>query len=318
MISNSERLYLGWDIGGTKCAAVVGTHRGEILARKQWPSFAQSGPHAMLAQFTREADLLRKCFPQIEAVGVSVGGPLNTLTGVVLSPPHLPGWDNIALRAQLESLFHLPVFVEHDAVACLQAERLWGAARGLTHAVYLTAGTGCGGAILCGGHILRGPQGQTTELGHVRLAENGPLAYGKKGCVESFCSGTGVSELAHFRFPKKFGARTDLFEVERSARAGEPEGLAVVRESGKYLGRTCALLVDIFCLQRVIVGSLARYLPDIWMEEARAEMAREMLPQYVDAAVEIVPTGCKDQLQDLSSFAPCVCALGEAVECPTA
>lgn len=318
MISHTERIYLGWDIGGTKSAAVVGTHTGEILARKQWPSFAQSGPQAMFEQFMREAKLLRNCFPQIEAVGVSVGGPLDTLQGIVLSPPHLPGWDAVPLRAQLAEVFNLPVFVEHDAIACLQAERLWGAARNLTHAAYLTAGTGCGGALLCGGQILRGPQGQTTELGHVRLSEDGPLAYGKVGCVESFCSGTGVSDLAHLRFPKKFGPRTDLFEVERSARAGEPEGLAVVRESGKYLGRTCAWLVDVFCLQRIIVGSLARYLPELWMQEARAEMAREMLPQYAHLGVDIVPTGCKERLQDLSAFAPCVCALGEPLACTPA
>ena len=303
-----SHIYLGWDIGGTKSAAIVGNSEGEILARRQWPSQAGLGPGHMFEQFKREANLLRRAFPQIEALGVSVGGPINTLTGTVLSPPHLPGWDRVPLKDMLAQAFRLPVQVEHDAIACLQAERLWGAAKGLTHAAYLTAGTGCGAGLLCGGRIIRGPQGQSPEVGHIRLTEDGPEVYGKRGCVESYCSGTGVTLLAQMRFPKKFGPNTDLFEVERSARAGEAEGMAVIEESGRQLGRVCAMLVDMFCVECIIVGSLARYLPECWLAYATEEMQREMLCPQDGFAPKIVPAKCAERLQDLSALAPCVFA----------
>ncbi len=303
--SRFQKTYLGWDIGGTKSAAIIGNAEGKILDRAQWPSEVEKGPLHMQEQFIRHAEDLLRTF-EVDALGVSVGGPINTLEGVILSPPHLPGWDNIHLRDNLFHVFGKPVFVEHDAIACLKAEIYWGAARGLTHAAYLTAGTGCGAGVISGGHILRGPNGESPELGHVRIAADGPLVYGKNGCVESFCSGTGVCILAHMRFPQRFGADVDLYEVERSARAGEREGLAVLEESGRALGDVCAMLVDVFAVQRVIVGSLARYLPALWLNAARKRMAEEILPQFAANGVEIVPAQCGKQLQDLSAIAPCV------------
>ncbi len=303
-----QELYLGWDVGGTKSAAIVGTAQGEILARKQWPSQAHMGHEHMLQQFLLHARLLLKCFPDVGALGVSIGGPLNTITGVIYSPPHLLGWDAVPLKGKLAEIFGLPVVVEHDAIACLQAEMLWGAARGCTHAAYLTAGTGCGAGVLCAGQIVRGPQGQSPEIGHIRLAEDGPDVYGKRGCVESFCSGEGVTLLAQERFPKKFGSRTDLFEIERSARANEPEGVAVVKESGHYLGRVCAMLCDMFYPQKIVIGSMARYLPEIWLEQARAQLRQEIMRPQDGVWPQIVPAQCAERLQDLSTLAPCVCA----------
>jgi glucokinase len=158
-------------------------------------------------------------------VGVSVGGPLNTLTGEVLSPPHLPGWDHVPITAILHRKLHLPVVVEHDAAACLEAEWLWGAAAGTTHAAYLTCGTGCGCGVLIGGRILRGPHGQSPEIGHVRLADDGPEIFGKSGCVESFCGGQGIGLSASWMFPKLFDRNVtakDLHDLAVSAERKHP------------------------------------------------------------------------------------------------
>jgi len=201
-----ETFILGWDVGGTKSAAVVGSASGEVLARVAFASDAHAGPSRMLDVFLTHARALRGRFANISRVGVSIGGPLNTRTGEILSPPHLPGWDHIPLTAILERELGLPAVVEHDAAACLEAEWLWGAASGATHAAYLTCGTGFGAGMMIDGRILRGPAGQSPEIGHVRVADDGPVMFGKAGCSESFCSGEGMPKLAAMMFPHRFAA----------------------------------------------------------------------------------------------------------------
>jgi len=86
---------LGWDIGGTKCAAVVGTANGEVVSRAEWSSASTAGPELMIKEFRKQAAILAGEFGPFDGLGVSVGGPLNMKTGVVLSPPHLPGWSDV-------------------------------------------------------------------------------------------------------------------------------------------------------------------------------------------------------------------------------
>ena len=296
---------LGWDVGGTKSAAVAGTAGGRILDRSQWASNAPAGPDAMIADFLKRAKAMLAKHPDVRAVGVSIGGPLDTKAGIVKSPPHLPGWDNIPLAGLLEEKLQLPVVVEHDAAACLLAEWLWGAARGTTHAAYLTCGTGCGGGIMIDGRILRGPKGQSPEVGHVRLAPDGPVMFGKAGSVESFCSGEGIGKLATHMFPERFARPATTAELLKAARAGDRHARAVLAVSARRTGQLCALLADIFCPRVIVLGSLARYFGQPWLAHIRREFRREALPVN-SAATRIVPAKLAERLQDLSAIAPCV------------
>lgn len=305
MTKTHTELFLGWDVGGTKSAAVVATLEGEVLDRQQWPSHAKRGPDAMLADFLAHAHDLKKNHPAICQVGVSIGGPLNAGQGVILSPPHLPGWDALPLAQQLEQKLNLPVVVEHDAAACLLAEWIWGAAHDTTHSAYLTCGTGCGAGIMIGGRILRGPKGQTPEVGHVRMADDGPEAFGKCGSVESFSSGTGIAKLAHFLFPDTFPKPTSTKKLSEMAADGHTLAQQVLNHAAQRTGQLCAMLTDIFSPQVIILGSLARYLGDDWLEEVRTHFKAEAL-EINAAEVRIVAPHLGDRLQDLSAIAPCV------------
>ena len=298
-------MFLGWDVGGTTCGAIVGTGSGEIVHRRQWPAEAAAGPDAMLKDFFDNARALLAETPGIEEVGVSIGGPMNPLTGTILSPPHLPGWDNIPLAEILKRELDLDPVVEHDAVACLQAEWLWGAARGTTHAIYITCGTGCGAGILLDGRIVRGPTGQTPEIGHARMADDGPEMFGKRGSVESFCAGEGIGKLAPFLFPERFKTPTDARTLHDLAEGGDKQARAVLEESARRTGQLCSLLAEIFSPEAVVLGSLARYFDDWWLQIVREEFTRETLPMN-GGHTRIVPAELGDRLQDLSSIAPCV------------
>ncbi len=237
--------------------------------------------------------------------GVSIGGPMDARTGTIKSPPHLPGWDNVPLADILSDALGRPVVVEHDAAACLEAEWLWGAARGATHAAYLTCGTGCGAGVMIDGRILRGPAGQSPEAGHVRLAPDGPEMFGKCGCVESFCSGEGIARLAPWMFPDRFDRPVPTQELAALARDGDASAQTVLGEAADRTGQLCALLADLFSPQVIVLGSLARYLGDEWVARIRDAFEAEALE--VNAAdTRIVPAGLGETLQDLSAVAPCV------------
>ncbi len=299
-------MILGWDVGGTKSAAVVGTAAGEIVARTQWDSNAAAGPQAMVDEFFTRAAPLLQGYPGVAAVGVSIGGPMNAATGVIKGPPHLPGWDNIPLAAILQDRLSLPAAIEHDAVTCLLAELLWGDARGLSHAIYLTCGTGMGAGILMNGQIVRGPDGQTPEVGHVRQAEDGPAMFGgKRGCVESFCSGEGIGKLAAFLRPRRFPHATDTRTLHDLAEAGDADARAVLEHAARRTGQLCAMLADIFSPQAILLGSLSRYFGPGWVEMIRREFAAEALADN-SRHTRIAPASLGERLQDLSAIAPCV------------
>jgi glucokinase len=308
---DNEEMLVGWNVGGTTCSAVIGTSAGKILRKCSWPSRADRGPEAMISEFKEHCNKLLEGSPHPNALGVSIGGPLDPQTGVIYSAPHLPGWKQVPLRDLLTSAFQVPVRVEHDAVACLMAEWLWGAPnRQLTHVVYLTAGTGFGAGIMINGRIVRGPGGQTTEIGHVRLAEEGPRLYGKEGCVESFCSGTGISLLAQRMFPSEFSVPTGTRELCQLCAEGSDSAREVLMTAAKWTGRVCALLVDLFSPQMIIAGSMARYLPAWWLEEVRDELRREALPRH-SSDTQVVAPLLGDDLQDLSSIVPCLFGYGD-------
>jgi len=297
--------FLGWNIGGTNCSAAVITEEGEILRKCAWPSQAFRGPQIMLEEFLRKAEVLQREFNTITAAGVSIGGPLDPAQGIIYSPPHLPGWDEWPLGSLLTEKLGLPTVVEHDAVACLLAEHLWGCAKNIGHAAYLTAGTGCGAGILIDGRVLRGPLGQSTEIGHLRLAEEGPELYGKAGSVESFCSGTGISLMATAMFPSEFPEPVSTKEIARLAVEGEAKAKAVLLKSARMMGRVCALLSDLFSTQIIIIGSMAAYFPAWWMDAVRGEWMAESLERQRQNT-QVCGSSLGEKLQDLSAVAACV------------
>ena len=125
---------VGIDIGGTKLATVVADKTGHILGKVRKPTLSEKGPeYAINLLF----DMVREVVSQVDleqasisAIGVSCGGPLDTKTGIVYSPPNLPGWDALPLKERLESEFQVPVTIENDANASALAEFRFGGGRG--------------------------------------------------------------------------------------------------------------------------------------------------------------------------------------------
>jgi glucokinase len=305
---------IGLDIGGTTTAVVWGDSSGGVHDRLEFLTCPERG---FQATFEQLYDCIKTVLARIEQAGrepaalsVSIGGPLDIARGIVHSPPNLPGWDDIPLEALLEEHFGLPVHIEHDGNAGALAEWYFGAARGCRNVVFLTMGTGFGGGLILNGQLYRGTSDLAGEVGHVRLAETGPVAYGKAGSWEGFCAGAGIARLATYRFPQRWAeASVTAQQLGGLAAAGDADARAVLTEAGRYLGRGLAMLLDIINPEIIVIGSLAVHLGDLVLEPAHAEMRREALPGAVGAC-RVVPAALGERLGDVAALCAAIAARG--------
>jgi glucokinase len=192
---DADMYVIGFDIGGTKSAVSIGeSDKGSIrtLGRYEIPT---ATPHE-----TMDALLVRavewKNEYGVTSAGISCGGPLDSATGVIVSPPNLPLWHGFAVVDYVKEKSGLIAALENDANACAVAEWKFGAGQGTRNMVFFTFGTGLGAGLILDGKLYSGTSGNAGELGHIRLSKTGPVGYGKEGSFEGFCSGGGISRLA--------------------------------------------------------------------------------------------------------------------------
>ncbi|HUU10904.1 MAG TPA: ROK family protein [Phycisphaerae bacterium] len=303
----SDQLLLGLDIGGTKSAAIVGDRSGNALAREEFPT---TGPDETI---TRLADLGRElCGGEtLAACGIACGGPLSSREGTILSPPNLPGWDNVPIVRMIGGALGIPTALENDANAAAVAEWRWGLNCQVDDLVYLTCGTGQGAGIVLGGRLVHGKQDLAGEIGHVRLLPMGPVGYYKAGSVEGLTSGRALGELAKLRLREAHEpSHLERFDIDRitgkevgaAAIDGDPFAIRIVHEQGEYLGRACAILIDILNPQRISLGTTARQLGALLVDGVREAARREAIPAAFEGCT-IAEAVLGEQIQDLAALA---------------
>ena len=299
---------LGIDVGGTKTAIILGDEDFHIIDRKEFPTNPEDGFRAFLEHLSiNTAPMINKV--DLNAVGISIGGPLDARKGILYNPPHL-GWGKAPLGEEMRKIFYVPVKVEHDAKAGALAEWKMGAGKGFLNIVFLTLGTGLGAGIIVNGKVYRGASDTAGEVGHIRIEEDGPLVYGKVGSWEAYCSGDGISKLAHFMFPLPFVDVTAA-EISNLAISGDPKAVKVLRKSGEYLGKGLAILFDILDPDRIILGSLSWRLPDLWIDTAKDVVKREAL-EGKKAVPRIVKSELRDKIGDFAALIVASEAMGQA------
>lgn len=300
---------IGLDIGGTKTACVEGALDATILQRIEMPTNAQRSFHETFPEITARVRSLianaNSAGRSIAAISVSLGGPLKITEGILINPPHLPGWHHTPLKQHLEQAFpNIPVSIEHDGNAGALAEFHFGVGKSrnnLQHLIFLTFGTGIGAGFIVNGHILRGATDTAGEIGHWRLAEDGPLAFGKRGCWESFASGAGLIHLAAQMHPTRWSSNTPIRELVEAILQDDPQALEVAALAGHYMGRGLALLIDALNPQIIVFGSLGVVLGERILAPARKVIQQEALPQAA-AACELIPSILGNRIGDIASL----------------
>jgi glucokinase len=315
-------MLLGFDIGGTKCSAVIGKkdeNRDLVVIDKRMlptdlPVYEMTD--ALFAAALQMLEDNNTSLSDLEGIGISCGGPLNSTRGIILSPPNLPGWDNIPIAAMAEQQFGCKALLQNDANACALAEWHYGIGVGYRNIVFLTFGTGMGAGLILNGRLYSGTSDTAGEIGHVRMEPAGPVGYGKAGSFEGFCSGGGIVQAAQFRARERFQMGTatgfcphpdDLTrltakKIAEAAVAGDPDAIDIFRTCAQYLGRGIAILADILNPELVIIGGIygrAQSLIEPYMYEV---IAREALPHALQSC-QVVPSLLGEHIGDYAALA---------------
>lgn len=281
-------MYIGIDIGGTKCAVVRGA--GRVIEEKL--RFETTDAFDTLRSITDAVERLMT--PDISAIGVSCGGPLDAKRGIIQSPPNLPGWDDIHITGILTGKFGVPAYLRNDADACALAEWRYGAGENSPNMAFLTFGTGLGAGLILDGRLYQGACGMAGEIGHVSLYEPTPdahIGYNKRGSAEGYVSGGGIAQY------RKGSAK----ELGVRAENGDAEAIAVYKKVGEDLGRTIAILIDILNLNVVVVGSI--YVRSRkFIEPSMNEKLRELALQQSLKVCRIVPAALGESIGDVAAL----------------
>lgn len=311
------KYYAGLDIGGTKCAALIGAVREdgtiEILAKEKYPT--AGSPYEMLERLC-DAVLQLKGDKTIEAVGISCGGPLSSEKGMILSPPNLPGWDEIPACRIVEEKLGVRCKLQNDADACALAEWKFGAGKGTKNMVFLTCGTGFGAGLILGGRLYTGACDMAGEIGHIRVTDNGPVGYGKAGSFEGYCSGGGISQVAKTyaleqlqmgkscAFCRNYEdlATISAKTVADAANAGDALALQVYKTCGTYLGRSLALLVDLLNPEAIVLGSVYARCENLLRDTCLEVIEKECLPGAA-ARCKLLPAQLGESIGDIAALA---------------
>jgi glucokinase len=257
-------MLMGIDIGGTKCAVVIGDEAGHVLKKER---FATTDCKETLENIFAAAERLGAS--EVDAIGISCGGPLDEKRGIILSPPNLPGWDHIEIVSMLKERFGKPTAICNDANAGALAEWKFGAGKGCENMVFMTFGTGLGAGLIIDGRLYAGTNDNAGEVGHIRLADYGPVGFGKSGSYEGFCSGGGIAQLARSAIAEKVQmgqsvpwCPADMVDkvtarmVAEAAIEGDETALSVMKTSALKMGFGISLLIDILNPEVVVLGSI--------------------------------------------------------------
>ncbi|PFP29593.1 sugar kinase [Bacillus sp. AFS073361] len=308
----------GLDIGGTKCAVVLGVEdeKGiKVVAKQSFPTPGTPDSALLTMMDELEKLLQEQNEMELKAIGISCGGPLDSKKGLILSPPNLPNWDRVDVVSLLKERFQVPVSLQNDANACALAEWKWGAGKGTNNMIFLTFGTGMGAGFILDGRLYTGTNDFAGEVGHIRLEDDGPIGFGKAGSFEGFCSGGGIARLAQMKAKEWLNqgrvtsvcsnqdeiAAITAKTVGEAAQAGDLFATEIYRIVGQKLGRGLALLVDMLNPERIIIGSIylrqEALLKPIVMEELR----KEALSYSLDVCT-VVPSGLGESVGDLAAL----------------
>lgn len=302
----------GMDIGGTKCASILAEVTKEnvrFLNRTEFPTGGgwKNVLERLAADLEKNAEKAGIPISDIAAVGISCGGPLDAERGLILSPPNLPGWDEVPVCAFFRSRWGIPARLMNDADACAVAEWKYGAGRGLSHVIFLTFGTGMGAGLILNGKLYEGACSSAGEIGHVRIGGDGPVGYGKRGSFEGYCSGSGIARLARILSeeraqsgkPYPIGGKENpsAKEIAEAARGGNEDAAEVYREVGRRLGTGLSILVDVLNPQMIVMGGVFMRSHDLLEDEMLRVMQRECLPHALEA-VRIVPSELGERIGD--------------------
>jgi glucokinase len=297
---------LGVDIGGTNTVFGIVDARGTVIASsaiktKGHPEFDDyiNELHAAASKLIADNDAEGKIH------GIGVGAPNgNFYTGNIDFAANLPWRGTLPLAAKLEEKFGIPAAITNDANAAAIGEMTYGAARGMKDFIMITLGTGVGSGVVANGQMIYGADGLAGELGHVVAKRGGrPCGCGRKGCLETYCSATGVVRSA-LEFLEASPSEPSLLrsipsgdltskDVYDAAIQGDRIAMSVFDFTGRTLGESLSDFAAFTSPEAFIIfGGLAKS-GELLFKPMREAFEQNVLP-YHRGKIKIIPSELKE------------------------
>src|ERR671917_2789588 len=292
-IPRSAGLVAAVDLGATSIDVALSTLGGELIEHRGEPAEIKAGPQTVLGRVKQMlSELLREQSAQpqdVLAIGVGVPGPVEQASGLLRSPPIMPGWDGFPIRDAFAGEYAAPVFVDNDVNVMALGEHRGGVAKGVDNVLFVKIGTGIGGAIIADGRLYRGTQGCAGDIGHICADPEGPVCpCGNRGCLEAMAGAPAIAAKAE-RYARSGASAAlqqrleergwlDARDVGAAAALGDHLALDIIRESGRTVGRVLATLVSTLNPSLVIVGGGVANIGHALLAEIRSAVYRRSLP----------------------------------------
>jgi glucokinase len=293
---------IGLDLGGTNSVFGIVDRRGSIIATTSVKTQEQNDVEVYVDNC---CTALKKIIEEVGGIekiqAMGIGAPdANYYTGIIDNPANLPWKGEIPLAKMFSDRLGIPVALTNDANAAAIGEMAYGAAKGMKNFIMITLGTGVGSGIVVNGQVVYGSDGFAGELGHVivdKSSEARSCGCGRKGCLETYCSATGVARTAQMIVSSS--ERPTLLrnipldeitskDVAIAAGQGDEVAKEIFEFTGKILGEACADFAA-FCSPEAFIffGGLTK-AGDLLMDPIKKAYDENVLFLYKNKAQMIV------------------------------
>lgn len=290
----SKPYVMGVDIGGTNTVFGIVDARGQVIASGSIKTKKHSNFDDYIEELHHEMDRLIRANDAVDKIqGIGIGAPnANYYTGEIVNPPNLPWGPIIPLAEKVSKIFGgIPVAVTNDANAAALGEMTYGAAKGMKDFIMITLGTGVGSGIVVNGQLVYGSDGNAGELGHLTVKRNNgrTCGCGRTGCLEAYCSATGVArtarEFLELRNEPSTLRNIDIEDITSkdvydAAVAGDKLAKEIFEYTGKILGEAFADMCAFSSPQAIILfGGLAKS-GDLLMKPIMESLENSVMPIF--------------------------------------
>ena len=290
------------DLGGTRLRVALADTSYRLSERREENTDVGNGPTGVIDQIIRMGgDALGAralTWHDVGCLVISSPGPLNAQTGVVYSPPNMPGWGTVPLKDEMEQCLGVATIVMNDANAAALGEFHFGACRGHRNMVYLTFSTGIGAGVVVDGKIMEGSAGTAGEVGHMTIDRHGPQCpCGNIGCLEVLASGTSIGR----RFAAALtdggtsivtdwlgGRKPTGEDVTRAAEMGDDLARRVFMDAAEAIGTGVVNCIHIFNPEVIVIGGGVTKAGPLLFDTVQRMVDRHAMPVPRESA-RIVP-----------------------------
>jgi glucokinase-like ROK family protein len=302
-LNPTARYVIGCELQSTLLVIGLFDLTGRLVAQTEAPKAPGTSPEETVARINGAIDAVLAQAQinktRVEGLGVAAPGPLNSRTGVLLTPPNMIGWRDVPLREMLEGATGLPVVLEKDGNAAALGEVWFGAGQGVRDLIFIIVDAGIGGGIITGGHLYRGRHGGAGEIGHTTIDIDGPrCSCGNYGCLEAIASGFALSRKAGEAIRR--GVESELTEESgvnellTAAAGGDKLATDLLDDCGRTLGIAVANIVNMYNPELIVLGGrLAQH--SVTVLNRAQELGRNRAFSVLSEDVQIVTSALDDQ-----------------------